>query len=191
MPRPLRDQSAGIRHVTCRGNRRQPIFLDDLDREWFLGILDRVCRTLSWRAMTWCLMTNHVHLVLDVPGDTISRGMQRLCGDYAQGFNWRHDFVGHLFQGRFRSAAVIDDRYLREVVRYVDLNPVRAGVVTGADRWHWSGYRAHVGLEPPRRFHDISWARSFGATRQGAAAAYAEFVRAAAPRTSHPAMYGV
>ena len=85
MPRPLRDQSAGIFHVTCRGNRRQPIFLDDVDREWFLGILEHACTVFSWRVLGWCLMTNHVHLVLDVPVKTISRGIQLVCGDTVRG----------------------------------------------------------------------------------------------------------
>ena len=191
MPRPLRDQSAGIRHVTCRGNRRQPIFLDDLDRECYVGILERLGRILSWRVLGWCLMTNHVHLVLQIPAETISRGMQRLCGEYAQEFNWRHEYTGHLFQGRFRSETVTDDDYLREVVRYVDLNPERAGLVAAAEQWRWSGCRAHLGIEPPRPFHDISWARSFGATPAGAARAYAEYVRAGAANASKPAMYGV
>lgn len=179
MPRPLRDQSAGIRHVTCRGNRRQPIFLDDLDREWFLGILGHACAVFSWRVLGWCLMTNHLHLVVDVPEETISRGMQLVCGDYGQGFNWRHDLTGHLFQGRFHSRAIADERHMFEVIQYVDLNPERAGLVSTADQWPWSSHRAHLQLERPRSFHDVSWVRSFGSTAEGAAAAYAEHVQGA------------
>lgn len=181
MPRPTRDQSAGIRHVICRGHRRQPIFLDDIDREWCLRILEHACGVLSSRVFAWCLMSNHVHLVLDVPFGTISRGMQLVCGDYAQGFNWRHGYTGHLFQGRFRSDAVEDERYLYELIRYVDLNPERAGAVSRAEQWRWSSHRAHLGLEPPRPFHDPSWAQSFGATERGAAAAYGAFVEMARP----------
>jgi REP element-mobilizing transposase RayT len=179
MPRRLRDQSEGIRHVICRGNRRQPIFLDDQDRAWYLGILEHASRLLSWRVLGWCLMTNHVHLVLDVPAATISKGMQLVSGEYGQGFNWRHGYSGHLFQGRFHAVSVLDDEHLLELVPYVDLNPERAGIVDSAELWRWSSHRAHLGLEPPRPFHDVSWVRSFGSTAEGAAAAYAAHVQAA------------
>src|SRR5579875_1754136 len=112
MPRPLRDRSAAKREVTCRGKRRQTILLEAGDRDEFLAILEHACAVFSWRVLGWCLMTNHVHLVLDVPAETISRGIQRVCGEYAQEFNWRHDLTGHLFQGRFHSRAIADESYL-------------------------------------------------------------------------------
>jgi putative transposase len=172
MPRPLRDQSAGIRHVTCRGNRRQAVFHDDIDRERLLQLLGHVCRALEWRVFAWCLMTNHFHLVIQVPAGTISGGMQLMCGDYAQRFNWRHNFTGHLFQGRFRAEVVNDERYVFDAIRYVDLNPERAGI----EPWPWSSYWAHVRLEAPRPFHDPSWVRRFGASWSSAAVAYERFV---------------
>jgi len=172
VPRALRDQSAGLRHVTCRGNRRQAIFDNDDDRERFLRLLDRVCRAFDWRVFAWCLMTNHFHLVLGVPEATISPGMQLLCGDYAQDFNWRHGFTGHLFQGRFGAGVVNSERHVFEAIRYVDLNPERAGL----EAWRWSSYWAHVRLEAPRRFHDTSWVRRFGTTWSSAAMAYERFV---------------
>jgi len=178
VPRPPRDQTAGIRHITCRGNRRQPIFLDDLDRRGYLGLLQHVCGVLEWRVLAWCLMTNHVHLVVEVPGGTISQGMQLICGDYAQGFNWRHGLTGHLFQGRFRAEPVLDEEYLFELARYVDLNPERAGVAPNAERWVWSSCRAHLNLEPPRPFHDPLLVKRFGATPERAAAAYARYLEA-------------
>jgi REP element-mobilizing transposase RayT len=128
MPRPLRDQSAGLRHVMCRGNRGQPIFVDDLDRRRYVWLLDEACHRYGWRAAGYCLMTNHVHLVANVGAGTISRGMQWLSGKYGQLFNRRHGVNGHLFQGRFRAEIIADEAYAIEVVRYVDLNPVRAGV---------------------------------------------------------------
>ena len=177
MPRPPRDQTGGIRHITCRGNRRQPIFLDDLDRRHYVGLLQHICSVLEWHVLAWCLMTNHVHLVVDVPDRTISKGMQLICGDYAQGFNWRHSLTGHLFQGRFHAEPVVSEAHLFELGRYVDLNPERAGVADSA-RWTWSSCRAHLNLEPPRPFHDPSWVRSFGATPERAAAAYARYLDA-------------
>ena len=172
MPRPLRDQSGGFRHVTSRGNRRQAIFEDDDDRERFLQLLDRVRCAFEWRVFAWCLMTNHFHLVLRVPEKTISHGMQVLCGDYAQEFNWRHGFTGHLFQGRFHAEAVADERHLIESIRYVDLNAERAGL----EPWRWSSYWAHVAVAAPRAFHDTTWVRGFGANSGAAAVAYEQFV---------------
>jgi putative transposase len=182
VPRPLRDPTPGIRHITCRGNRRQAIFLDDRDRRRYLDLLQHVCGVLEWRVLAWCLMTNHVHLVVAVPGGTISKGMQLICGDYGQEFNWRHGLTGHLFQGRFRAEPVMHERYLFELARYVDLNPERAGVVSNAKRWNWSSCRAHLNLEPPRPFHDPVWIRQFGATTERAAAAYARYLEAGRQR---------
>ena len=131
-------------------------------------------------------MTNHFHVVLQVPAETISRGMQVVCGDYAQGFNWRHDLTGHLFQGRFRAEVIDEHAYLYDAIRYVDLNPERAGAVTRAEDWQWSGHGANIGRAQPRPFHVLSWLADFGTTATGAAAAYADFVAAgrAAPPTS-------
>ncbi len=165
--------------MTCRGNRRQSLFRDALDREWYLGLLGDVCRDFRWRVFTWCLMTNHVHLVLEVAEETISRGMQFLSGNYGQAFNWRHGYTGHLFQGRFRDEVVGDDPYALGVVRYVDLNPVRAGLVRDPASWTYGGYRALAGLERPREFHDVAWTLGrFSPDSLRARALYADFVRA-------------
>jgi REP element-mobilizing transposase RayT len=155
VPRRLRFQGAGIRHVTARGNRRQRIFLDEDDRERYLAELSRVCGQFESRVLAWCLMTNHVHLVLRVKANTISRLVQELHGEYAAEFNVRHGYRGHLFQGRFRDEIVQDETYLFEVAPYVDLNPVRAAIVEDPADWAWSSYRALAGLERPRPFHDV------------------------------------
>jgi REP element-mobilizing transposase RayT len=150
MPRPLRDQSAGIRHITCRGNRRQEIFVDDLDRRRYLWSLEETCRRYGWSLAGYCLMRNHVHLVARVGAGSISRGMQWLSGRYGQLFNRRHGVTGHLFQGRFHATIVEDEGYALDVVRYVDLNPVRAGAVRHPAEWGWSSHRALVGPSPCR-----------------------------------------
>ncbi|HET7566698.1 MAG TPA: transposase [Gaiellaceae bacterium] len=182
MPRPLRDQSGGFVHLTWRGNRRQPIFDDDVDRAHFLELLAAVCEKRGWRVLAWCLMGNHVHLLVEVPAGTLSRGMQWLGGRYAQLYNVRHGLDGHLFQGRFHSERVADLEHAVEAGRYIDLNPERAGMCR-ADEWRWSSHRAHVGLEPPRPFHDAEWLpRSFGAEPSERHAGYADFVDAARRR---------
>jgi putative transposase len=183
MARRRRDQSEGVRHITCRGNRRQPIFVDDYDRERFLALLAKVSKKLGWRCIAYCLMTNHVHLVIDVPAFTISRGMQILNGQYAQAFNRRHGYVGHLFQGRFHASLVDTEPYLLQVSRYVVLNPSRAGMVQEAVEWRWSSHRAVLGKEQPPPFLDTRWTLvQFARRRELARQAYADFIAAGEPR---------
>lgn len=168
-----------MRHITSRGNRRQPIFVDDYDRERFLMLVAKVSKKLGWRVIAYCLMTNHVHLVIDVPAFTISRGMQILNGQYAQAFNRRHGYVGHLFQGRFHDVRVDTEPYLLQVAKYVVLNPARAGMVQEAVEWRWSSHRAMLGKEQPPPFLDVRWTLGQFARRvELARAAYAEFVAA-------------
>ena len=183
MARPLRIQAAGIYHVTCRGNRRVRIFDDDFDRVRYLGLLADVCEKFGWRVLAYCLMTNHVHLVLDVPNETLSRGMQRLSGRYAQAYNVRHGWVGHLFQGRFHSEVVDTDEYSLEVGRYVVLNPRRAGIVKRAVHWRWSSLPAMLGRVRAPAWLDAAWTlRRFGRTVQRAREAYEAFVDAGVGR---------
>jgi putative transposase len=179
VPRPLRVQASGIYHVTCRGNRRQRIFTDDVDRERHMRFFDLTARRFGWTCLAYCLMTNHVHLVLDVPEDTLSRGMQLLSGRYAQAYNVRHGWVGHLFQGRFASERVETEAYGLEVGRYVVLNPTRAGMVKRPASWRWSSLRALLGRAPTPSFLDVGWTlQQFGRTAAQARAAYVAFLEA-------------
>lgn len=183
MARPPRDQSAGVVHLIWRGVRREPIFVDDHDRERYLELLAGVCETLGWRAPAYCLMRNHVHLMAVVTEGTLSRGMQSLGSRYAQRYNARHGFEGHLFECRYRSERVDTRSYGLELVRYLDLNPKRAGATSEVHRWRWSSYRALVGLDPPRPFHDVDWTlEQFSLDRRRAHRAYAAFVADGAER---------
>jgi REP-associated tyrosine transposase len=187
VPRPLRDQSAGIVHLIWRGNRRQRIFDDDLDRERYLALLAEACRRCGWWIDAYCLLTNHVHLMAHVTDGTLSRGMQWLGGRYAAAYNVRHGFAGHLFQCRFRSERVEDDVYALELARYVDLNPKRAGAAQTPRRWRWSSYRALAGLEQPRPFHDVDWILGqLALDRRRAHGAYEAFVAAARDELRRP-----
>jgi REP element-mobilizing transposase RayT len=91
--------AGGVAHVFARGNRQQLIFLDATDRRRYLDLLGRVARRLRWRCLAYCLMDNHVHLLIETRLPNLGRGMRELHGDYAQLFNKRHDRSGHLFQG--------------------------------------------------------------------------------------------
>jgi REP-associated tyrosine transposase len=130
--RPLRIEYPGaIYHVLSRGDRREAIVRDDVDRRLFLEIIERACQRTGWQVHAYCLMSNHFHLVIETPRGNLSAGMQWLLGSYTQQFNRRHRLSGHLFGGRYK-ALLVDGRrgtYLRQVCDYVHLNPVRAGMI--------------------------------------------------------------
>jgi REP element-mobilizing transposase RayT len=149
MARPLRIEYAGARyHVMSRGDRREPIFYDDVDRKEFLRTLGEACLKTGWQAHAYCLMSNHFHLVIETLQPNLSVGMKWLLGTYTQRFNRRHRHWGHLFGGRYK-AQLIDARspgYLRAACDYVHLNPVRAGIVKAKgklERYRWSSYREY------------------------------------------------
>jgi REP element-mobilizing transposase RayT len=151
MPRPPRVQAAGaIYHVTTRGNRKQDIFIDTDDRARFLQLVQQAVDRLGWLCHAYCLMTNHYHLLVQTREADISQGMHRLNGVYANWFNWRHEFTGHLFERRFHDEVVEGQAHLLELTRYIVLNPVRAGLKNHAGEWFWSSYNATIGrLEQP------------------------------------------
>ena len=180
MARPLRIEYPGAAyHVTSRGNERREIFRDDADRELFLAKVEQASVRYGFVIHAYCLMSNHYHLLVETPKANLSRGMQRINGDYAQGFNRRHRRAGHLFQGRFKAVLVEKETHLLELCRYVVLNPVRARGMkrkTPAD-WRWSSYRATAGMETAPAFLSLDWILSrFGGTRKEARRRYVRFV---------------
>src|SRR5262249_48283423 len=115
------------------------IFLDDVDYRAFLGLLGEVVPRHAWRLFAYCLMPNHFHLVVQARGVDLSNGMRALNGGYAQGFNRRHERYGHVFQERYGSRLLDDDRR-RDVREYVFENPVRAGLARNAEDYPWSAW---------------------------------------------------
>lgn len=159
MPRAARRVSeSGIYHVVVRGNGRQSLFEDDADRLAFLAMLDDATDKNGVRVLAWCLMRNHVHLVLEeagaetgeagagaaLAGGALAAAMKALETRYAQRYNKRHDHVGHVFQQRFHSSPIESEGYLLEAVRYVHNNPAKAGVCPAAE-YPWSSYHEYVG----------------------------------------------
>ena len=132
----------GIFHVYARGNDRREIFVDDRDRRGYLDLLARVVERHGWLCLMYCLMANHVHLLVQTPKPNLGRGMQMLHGDYARAFNVRHRRVGHLFQGRYGATRVEDDAQLWMTVAYVALNPVEARLCKRPEEWVWSSHAA-------------------------------------------------
>jgi REP element-mobilizing transposase RayT len=141
MPRQPRDEEPGaIHHVYSRGVRRHRIFLDDKDRATYLAMLRAAVRRCRWHCLSYCLMDNHYHLLIETPDPNLAVGMQRLQGSYAQTFNKRHKQAGHVFQGRYGNERVKSDAQLVTTLRYIALNPVAAGLCEDARDWRWSSY---------------------------------------------------
>ena len=149
MPRPPRlDTTGAVSHVVARGNERRPLFRDDADRERYLELLGDACARHGARVLAYCLMPNHVHLALQSGPTPVSRVVHDVHARYAQHFNRRHDRVGHLFQGRFRSLLVDREEWLLELVRYIHRNPVKARLVSSPEEFPWSSHRAYLGAAP-------------------------------------------
>ncbi len=146
-------------HVTQRGNRRQEVFFSDDDRRTYLAILRDHCSRRHTRVLAWCLMTNHVHLVV-VPDrqDSLAKALGRTHNDYARWLHIRQRQVGHLWQNRFHSCP-LEGRHIWDAIRYVELNPVRAGLVRAAEDWPWSSAAAHLTGEDDWRLTAMEWWR--------------------------------
>ncbi|HEX8621397.1 MAG TPA: transposase [Allosphingosinicella sp.] len=145
MPRSARLVVPGLpHHVTQRGNQRQRTFFGDSDCRLYLKLLARWCAKCGTAVWAWCLMPNHVHLIL-VPSreDGLAAALGPAHGGYSTLVNARDGRSGHLWQGRFGSF-VMDERHLLACARYVELNPVRAGLAGRAEDWLWSSARAHL-----------------------------------------------
>jgi len=178
MSRPLRIEFDGaLYHVTSRGDRKEPIYDDDLDRIKFLETLGEVISTYSWLCHAYCLMGNHYHLVIETPSGNLSRGMRQLNGVYTQASNHRHGRVGHVFQGRFKAILVDRNSYFLELSRYVVLNPVRAEMFERPEGWPWSSYLPTLGgTRAPSWLTTDKILAQFAGNRHKARLGYAKFV---------------
>lgn len=134
-------------HVTQRGNRRQPVFFGEEDHAAYRALVAAACRANDVRCVAWCLMINHVHLIL-IPSDTdgLRAALAEAHRRYSLRINAAQGWTGYLWQGRFASYPM-DDAHLMTAIRYVERNPVEAGLVTRAEEWRWSSARAHVSGE--------------------------------------------
>ena len=141
MPRSARQMSSsGIYHIILRGVNKQTIFADNEDNESFLRVLSE-CKMLSgFEVYGYCLMGNHVHLLLKQTEENIGQLMKRIASRYVKWFNWKYDRCGHLFQERYKSEAVEDDRYFVALLRYIHQNPKRAGICEAIGEYKWSSY---------------------------------------------------
>ena len=139
------EYAGAIYHVMNRGDRREPIFHDDIDRKRFVATLGETCAKTGWQIHAYCLMNNHFHLVMETPKANLVAGMRWFLSTYTARFNRRHKLFGHLFSGRYKSLIVdgSGNGYLRTVCDYVHLNPARAKLLRPEQKlcnYPWSSW---------------------------------------------------
>ena len=135
---------SGIFHVMMRGINKQTIFEDVEDRERFLATIERYKEICKYEVYGYCLMNNHVHLLLKETEEPISKAIKRICSSYVYWYNRKYERCGHLFQERYKSETVEDDVYLLTVLRYIHQNPVKSNVTKTAKDYKWSSYNEYI-----------------------------------------------
>lgn len=138
-----------IYHVILRGNAKAPVFHSHEDYRRFENILDQGLAQYSVLLYAYCWMKNHVHMALQVSDQPLSKLMQNISQRYTYWFNKRHGRIGHLFHGRYKAILVDKDAYLKELIRYIHLNPVRANIVTDPIDYHFSSHASYAGSARP------------------------------------------
>ena len=180
MPRLARLDAPGVlHHIMIRGIERRKIFLNQKDYEDFIERLARLLPEMKTACYAWVLIPNHAHFLFCTGKVPLARLMRRLLTGYAVSFNRRHKRHGHLFQNRYKSIICQEDAYLRELVRYIHLNPVRAGIVSDVGEMNGYAYCGHSALMGRRKrpWQDVGYVLGFfGETVRKARNAYVEYV---------------
>ncbi|MBN2107152.1 MAG: transposase [Deltaproteobacteria bacterium] len=194
MPRVARLDAAGIlHHVIIRGIEKKSIFRSSADKDWFVQRLGLLLQASSTSCYAWVLMKNHVHLLVRTGDVSLATFMRRLLTGYAGYFNRRYNRHGQLFQNRYKSIICQEDVYLKELVRYIHLNPLRAGIVKTLEGLQQYGYSGHSPLMGKRR---CSWQQTgyvlelFGKRVQGARQKYSQYVEQGIELGRRPELVG-
>jgi putative transposase len=170
-----------LHHVYARGAARQLIYRDDFDRRRYLALVARTMRRVPWSCLSYCLMGNHMHLLVEATNENLSRGMQRLHGLYAMEFNRRHELTGHVFQRRFEAKPVTSESQFWTLVAYVVHNPVKAGLCNEAVDWPWSSHRAILDRTPVPWLDDRRLLAYFASAGGDPYKAYSALINGARP----------
>ena len=194
MPRQARiDAPGAVQHVIVRGIERRKIFFDDQDRSNWIARLGKILIENGTPCFAWALMPNHVHLLLRTGLVPLSTVMRRLLTGYAVSFNRRHKRHGQLFQNRYKSILCQEDPYLRALVGYIHLNPLRAGLIAdidGLDRYPFSGHSALMGHQD-RPWQDTDYVlRLFSERKTTARKRYRNFVEKEISKGKRPDLVG-
>ena len=164
-------------HVTARAVARRALFRQDDDRSTFAMLLERLLDRRGWTCHSACLLTTHYHLLIETLEADLAAGMQWLNSAFAQTFNHRYGESGHVFEARYSSELIITESHLLATVRYIALNPVRAGLCERPDQWGWSSYAATFDASAPWPLPlSDELLRQFGDTRAAALDAVRSFV---------------
>ena len=146
MSRICRERSeSGYYHIMVRGNNKKEIFKKEEEKEKFIEILNKNIAEDNWNLRAYCIMDNHVHLLIEENEKEISQIMKKINVAYAMYYNKRNQTVGHVFQDRYRSEAVTDDTYLLTLIRYIHQNPIKAGTIKNIQDYKWSSYNEYIG----------------------------------------------
>jgi putative transposase len=178
MTRPLRIEYTGaFYHVMHRGNAGSDLFQSERDREKLLEYFGKAVDRYQIKVHTYCLMTNHYHLLIETPHPNLSQAIKWINVSYAAYFNRKRRRSGHLFQGRFKAVLIDADEYLKHLSRYIHLNPVRAGMVEHCKDHPWSSYPAFGGYKKRPEWLETNWLLSlFGKNQDKAKKNYRDFV---------------
>ena len=180
MPRSARlDMPGLLQHVIVRGIEKREIFNDDQDREFFVNRLTNLLKDTGVKCFAWALLSNHAHVLLLPTSTSLALFMRRLLTGYAVYFNRRHNRSGHLFQNRYKSITCEEETYLLELVRYIHLNPLRAGLVadmTELDGYPWSGHAVLMGARQFDGQEQVEILSLFGKNIRKARVHYWQFV---------------
>jgi len=194
MPRGARLDSPGtLHHVIVRGIERRKIVYEDRDRKDFLTRMGDIALETETAIYAWALMDNHVHILLRSGPQGLPTYMRRLLSGYAISFNRRHDRHGHLFQNRYKSIVCEEDSYFRDLVRYIHLNPLRAGMVksiTELDKYAWSGHAVLMGRFKKKWQDDEYVLKWFGDIVGEARRAYRKYITAGVEEGQRPDLVG-
>jgi putative transposase len=181
MPRTARLDAPGVlHHVMIRGIERRKIFRNNKDREDFIERLENLCPEAQTYCYAWAFMSNHAHFLFRTGTEPLSRLMRRLLTGYVIGFNHRHGRRGQLFQNRYKSIICQEDSYLRELVRYIHLNPIRAGIAQTLDELRSYKYCGHSALmgNTKKEWQDTNYVLGyFGTSKGNAGKEYESFVK--------------
>ncbi len=149
------ESSTEIYHVLLRGNNRNWIFEDSNNKRKFLKLLNKQVDDGLIDLVAWCIMDNHVHLVLKAGLKNLNIAMKKTNTSYAVNYNLKNKLEGHVFQDRFKSQPVEDDNYLIQVIRYVHNNPVKAGIVSNVQEYEWSSYGTYISEEMGNNYPEM------------------------------------
>ncbi|KGP74051.1 REP-associated tyrosine transposase [Pontibacillus yanchengensis] len=156
MSRPIRVWYRGAQlHITARGNRKGHLFYGNEDYETYLHLLKKCQEESPFTILSYCLMPNHIHLLVELQNHSPGEIMKFIQFRYAKYFNKKYDFSGHVFQGRYHSKLIESTHYLKKVSKYIHLNPVKAGLSYSPDTYRWSSYPLYVDMNSNHGFIEI------------------------------------